>query len=99
MRYACPKCGRTHDRKGRCDNCQRDPNAPWSKDRDRGVQARFRRAVLERDGHRCMAVVNGHRCPATTKLQAHHTIPGVDRVDTGITLCAYHHREVDPHAR
>lgn len=70
----------------------RDPNAPWSGDRDYAAQARFRKAVLTRDGHQCT------RCPATTQLVAHHVRPGYEP-SAGITLCRQCHKDVDANAR
>lgn len=71
----------------------------WSPQRDRTAQHRFRARVLARDGHRCR--VDG--CGATEDLVAHHVIGladgGDDDVRNGLTLCARHHRELDPRAR
>jgi 5-methylcytosine-specific restriction endonuclease McrA len=88
------------DRNGRsCPHLQpcelhpgRPKNAPWSPDRDTTQQGEFRRAVLERDKHRCT------RCGSTWKLVAHHVKPGYD-VSCGVTLCGRCHGIVDRNAR
>jgi hypothetical protein len=52
--------------------------------RDRAAQARFRKAVLARDGHRCI------RCGSTVRLEAHHLANRDD--PRGVTLCTACHR-------
>lgn len=74
-------------------------NTSWGNRRDRGTQARFRRAVLTAAGGQCQAVENGRRCPQTTDLHAHHTESGNDDPATGVALCRPHHRAIDRHAR
>lgn len=53
-----------------------------------------RRAVLERDGHRCTHVEDGQRCPATTDLHVDHRLPlsrgGSDDMGNLTTLCSFH---------
>lgn len=65
--------------------------------RDRATQARFRRLVLERDGHACTD------CGATHDLRACHIIPlhrgGSDDPSNGVTRCGSCDRATDPHAR
>jgi predicted restriction endonuclease len=77
-----------------------NPSGAWSANRDRATQARFRTAVLANAGHQCQ-YTDGHygRCPATTTLQAHHTMPGNNDPATGVALCRTHHRVIDPKAR
>lgn len=76
-----------------CPVHSRPKNAPWSKDRNRGAQQRFRDAVLARDGHRCS------RCGRSDiPLVAHHVKPGY-AVDVGVTLCQDCHKLVDDKAR
>ncbi len=74
-----------------------------SANRDRATQARFRKAVLERDGHRCRTTEHGVRCPATTDLRACHITPlargGSNSLSNGLTRCARHDRMTDPKAR
>lgn len=79
---------------------ERDPNASWSPDRDRGQQRRFRDAVLERDGRRCTRCGEDERTVKARddRLEAHHVRNGYD-VSAGVTLCGECHRIVDPHAR
>ena len=64
-------------------------NTSWNGTRDRATQARFRKALLARDGARCW------NCGAIdVELQAHHTC------DTdGRLLCRPCHKEADPNAR
>lgn len=75
----------------------------WSPNRDSAKQARFRKAVLARDGHRCVRFVRGRRCTETTNLRAAHLKPlaegGSYHPDNGATLCAKHDCESDPYAR
>jgi hypothetical protein len=92
--WACIVCG-TPSPARRCPRHAKDRNArnaPRSPNRDRTLQARFRRLVLARDGHACT------RCGSRHKLDAHHIRPGYD-IDAGITLCNACHTEVDSHAR
>lgn len=73
----------------------RAKNARWSKDRDGAAQARFRAAVLARDGYRCTRC--GHHDPSGRSLDAHH----VSRTE-GVTLCNGPdgcHAKVDRNAR
>jgi predicted restriction endonuclease len=78
-----------------------NPAGHWTARRDRATQARFATRVLHNAGHQCQFIhgIGGHRCLATTDLQAHHTIPGNDDPNTGVALCRLHHRTVDNHAR
>jgi hypothetical protein len=59
--------------------------------------------VLERDGHRCVAIEDGKRCLVVIGLVAQHLVPlahpDAYEATAGVTLCTAHHREVDPHAR
>jgi hypothetical protein len=91
--FACsaPGCGIPSPNR-RCPRHTKPRNAPRSPNRDRTLQARFRRLVLARDGHACT------RCGSRHKLDAHHIRPGYD-IDAGITLCNSCHVEVDSHAR
>lgn len=96
---ACLRCGRRSPEKvcPRCQPLERPKNAPWSKDRNRAEQQRFRNACVAEYGGQCAAVVDGARCIAklgTHRLQAHHLPDG-----NGVLLCEKHHAEVDPHAR
>ena len=78
----------------------RSPAGHWSANRDRAAQARFRQALIDRANNQCEWVTtDGLRCPATTRLQAHHTQPGNDNPTTGMLLCTAHHKLVDRHAR
>lgn len=78
----------------------RPRNAHWSKDRDRAAQARFRKAVLARDGNQCTRC--GHYDPTGKSLIAHHDTPGYDP-SCGRTLCNRNandcHGAIDAHAR
>lgn len=108
MRHSCSVCGKVSDQK-KCPKHRGDSKkGPWSKNRDRAAQARFRREVLARDGHRCTFTIQGQRCTATKDLRACHIRPLRDlkagdplayHVSNGRTLCATHDRLTDPYAR
>ncbi|MFT3912762.1 MAG: hypothetical protein QM704_01360 [Anaeromyxobacteraceae bacterium] len=55
-----------------------------------------RRAVLERDGHRCTEICNGERCPETERLEMDHLDPanetGSSTVDDLVTKCRAHNQ-------
>jgi hypothetical protein len=59
--------------------------------RSRTIPPRLRRAIIRRDGNRC--VVDG--CSSRNRLQVHHVIPwsrgGLTDPDNLITVCWYHH--------
>jgi predicted restriction endonuclease len=100
MQRACLDCGAITDQ-ARCPRHRNgSTNATsWNGQRDRTAQARFRRQVLDRDGHQCVYTTpDGRRCTTTSPLQAHHVRPGYD-LDAGVTLCRTHHRLIDPKAR
>ena len=71
----------------------------------RHVPDRIRKAMLERDGHQCVAPTrDGGRCKDTTNLEAAHYgrwQPGeTTTVDMVRTLCHWHHnRETQAEAR
>lgn len=101
---ACPRCGAIVRDQGEtyCPQHKRDPQAHWSKGRDRGAQKRFRAAVVELFGGQCGAMDGSTRCPVTLadeSMQAHHKQPGNDDPRTGVLLCRLHHKQVDSHAR
>jgi len=70
---------------------------------------RTRRAVIERDGHRCRAIDGRARCRATRSLHAHHhplsvvelVAAGLDPFDPAhsVTLCGSHHSRVEASKR
>jgi uncharacterized protein (DUF1778 family) len=65
----------------------------------RTIPAAVRRAVAERDGHRCTFVAaDGRRCPERGALEFHHRQAfahgGAATADNIILLCAAHHRRV-----
>lgn len=100
-RYACLICGTTSDQR-RCPRHRpampaRPNRGSWSPYRDRAAQARFRAAVLARDGHAC------RHCGATTDLRAAHLVPlingGTYDPANGITRCGACDVRRDPHAR
>lgn len=105
--YACQRCGVITDAT-LCLLHRR--TGSWSGDkRDRGMQARFRRAVLKRDGDRCTAaMLDGTRCLATTDLRACHLTP-LSELEAGhplaydprngTTRCGSHDRASDGYAR
>lgn len=76
-----------------------------SPNRDKQAQARFRRAVLKRDGNQCTFIdpTTGARCHITVDLRACHVISlaigGTYALANGRTLCAEHDRQTDPYAR
>ena len=69
---------------------------PWENSRPTHVPASVRAACLERDGHRCVAMLSDDtRCPATENLQAAHLkrwTPGERTTVADVrTLCHWHH--------
>lgn len=110
MQYACTVCG-TPSNERRCPRHRRAPNAPWSHNRNRAAQARFRRDVLRNAGSRCQYVNpdTHERCEEIDDLRAaHHPIPLRDYVTgdpaaydpaNGRAFCLEHDRATDPHAR
>ncbi len=60
--------------------------------RDRALQARFRKHLIERDGQRCWEC--GKLPTQADPLFAHHATETDGRL-----LCREHHKEVDDHAR
>lgn len=55
----------------------------------------IRRRILDRDGHRCTAVIDGARCPRPARDVDHVTpahLDGPDTDDNLASLCAPHHR-------
>lgn len=73
------------------------PGGHRSPNRDRVAQARFRRAVLARDGGACV------ECGSTVDVRACHLTPvrdgGSYDVSNGVTRCKYHDQATDPYAR
>jgi 5-methylcytosine-specific restriction endonuclease McrA len=59
----------------------------------------LRKAVMERDGYRCTAVVDGRRCLHRAKI-VHHVLPrksgGADVMGNLVALCAAHHEQAHP---
>ncbi len=111
----CHRCNGTYDpdthRRG-CPHCRAASGATgWSTTRNPAAQARFRKAVLIRDGFRCAWTdpSTGERCTATHDLRACHWPrpladyepgdPAAFAVDAGVTFCGRHDRATDPHAR
>lgn len=70
----------------------RTGNTSWNGTRDRATQARFRKAIIARDGFKCWEC--GKLPTPADPLQAHH----VTATD-GRLLCREHHKEADDHAR
>src|SRR5687767_7524591 len=79
-----------------------DPRKPWrartassSVVRSRAWRA-LRAQALERDGHQCVCIMDGARCPAVA-VEVDHVIPvhkgGMSVLDNLASLCAPHHRE------
>lgn len=105
--HSCLVCGRP-SRQKHCPKHRRTGNTSWSGTRDRVAQARFRAAVLERDGNRCTYIEAGVRCAETRDLRACHIKPlrefGVNDPraydpSNGATLCARHDKATDSYAR
>jgi 5-methylcytosine-specific restriction endonuclease McrA len=96
--FACsaPGCGIPSPNR-RCPRHTKPRNAPRSPNRDRTLQARMRRAVLQRDGWRCMD------CGSTHDLRCCHITPlsqgGSYAPENGITRCGPCDRRTDPYAR
>lgn len=102
MLRACARCGTIgpDDGNNNCPKHRRPKNAHWSKNRDRGKQAAFRKAVLARDNHTCQC---GHHDPTGRTLRACHLIALADGGSydpaNGVTRCEGCDRDTDPHAR
>jgi 5-methylcytosine-specific restriction endonuclease McrA len=81
-----------------CPRHGRKPGANWTANRtpDRAAQARFRKAVLERDNYTCTRC--GHHDPTGRDLHAHHVRPGYT-LDCGQTACIPCHVAIDSSAR
>ena len=88
----------------RCTHCPLG-RTPWQTSAPRPGRssrpwARLRAQVLERDGHRCTAVIDGARCTATSAvvtLEVHHLdghadAPWIVPPDRLVTVCPRHHR-------
>jgi 5-methylcytosine-specific restriction endonuclease McrA len=98
--YACRTCGTPSDQR-RCPRHRtappRNPTGGRSPGRDRTQQARFRQAILTRDGYACQD------CGATQDLRACHIVPladgGSNDVSNGICRCASCDKATDPYAR
>ena len=91
---ACLACGRLSRAGSYCPSCT--THTGRSPTRDRGKQARFRKAVLARDGYRCVI------CGETRDLRAAHIVPlsqggGYDPSE-GRTLCRRHDMQSDRYA-
>lgn len=75
---------------------------PWGT-HDRAAQAAFRKAVLMRDGYRCMEMGCEHYDPTGRTLRACHITPraqgGSDDLSNGRTRCETCDRKTDPYAR
>jgi len=70
----------------------------WDSGRPTHVPPEVRRAVLDRDQHRCTATLtDGTRCRVTqdSKLQIHHLLRygagGPTTAENLVTLCHWHH--------
>ncbi|MGB0094306.1 MAG: hypothetical protein WBP81_17475 [Solirubrobacteraceae bacterium] len=109
-RKTCNTCGAViydDPRSPHCANHRKTPLNPgsWSPNRDKGDQAKFRRAILARDGHQCTWIdqVTGVRCPMRSDLRACHLVPlhagGTHALSNGATLCGVHDRMTDEYAR
>jgi hypothetical protein len=103
----CLVCGALSDQ-GHCPQHRKEKKrftGPTAHTRDYKSHRRFAIAVKERDGWRCRALLEtGRRCPNSRStgwtMFAHHLRPsGGDVPANGVTLCAAHHRAVDPYAR
>lgn len=101
MRYACTRCGKPSDQR-RCPTHRPGParnpiRGGRSPGRDRTQQARFRAAVLARDGYVCQG------CSSTTDLRACHIVPladgGTNALSNGVTRCRACDQATDPYAR
>lgn len=83
-----------------CPKHSRPKNAPWSKDRDRQQQHRFRLSVLNRDNWTCTRC--GHHDTTGKSLVAHHVRDGYEQ-NAGVTRCNRLandcHGKVDANAR
>jgi predicted restriction endonuclease len=102
--FACPACGAITSQR-HCPAHAPDPNAHRSPNRDRAKQARFRKQVLTRAGHRCQYIEGVARCPVHggRNLRACHIVPlsegGSYQPTNGRALCRAHDMETDPYAR
>jgi hypothetical protein len=102
IRKFCHRCGTRYEKgPSRSPTCY--PNSSgWSRHRDRGAQARFRKLVLECYGDRCPYVEGGRHCTATDNLVAHHLVPlgeaNAYEPEDGKARCKRHHHVVDRYA-
>jgi len=91
----CLRCGRLSRAGSYCPACT--SHTGWTPTRNRAAQARFRKAVLARDGYRCVI------CGETRDLRAAHIVSvsrgGSYDPSNGRSLCGVHDRESDRHAR
>ena len=96
MEYACLTCGAISSTR-RCPDHTVTNGTSWNGNRDRGAQARFRKAVLKRDHYRCTD------CGSDHDLRACHVIPlaagGSNHPSNGRTRCKDCDQATDPHAR
>lgn len=98
---ACLTCGKLSGQ-SRCLGCAAEHERKRKSTKDaafarRGITRpqwrKLRAEILKRDGYRCMAVVDGVRCPETEWLEVHHANgDGADnRPDNLFTVCRAHH--------
>src|SRR5215203_5035674 len=94
--YPCSLCGAPFQRRGRETRCTQHVSKPWTGATSRGFPTYVRRAILERDGNRCVW------CGSTTNLEADHIIPaafgGSDNAANGRALCRPCHRKATQEA-
>lgn len=89
MLYECSKCHQLFIRQGTDTRCA-DCGQPYKGGRSHGFPPQVRKAILERDHHRCVL------CGSTENLEADHITPwskgGADTLANGRTLCRTCHR-------
>jgi hypothetical protein len=68
----CPGCEADHQRERDAERAELEP---WRKLYTTREWARARGRALQRYGRRCAVLERGQRCPATTGLEVHHTVP------------------------
>lgn len=105
VKYACPRCGRVHEKRMACvPPGRRHPVQDSAARRLRATAAwrKVKRMANERDGYLCVLCLQEGRL-TWDGLETHHIVP-IERapelaldLDNLVTLCRRHHEEVEKH--